>query len=127
MTLNEYFRNTEGLCVLGTADGAGVVDQAVYSTPHVVDEATVALIMLDRLSHANLSGNPHASVIFIEKGGRGHGKRLFLTKIREEDDPDAVERFRADTHYYLPTGDDSKRFLVYFHVDKALPLYSWQE
>ena len=127
MTLKEYFHNTEGLCVLATADSGGVVDQAVYSTPYVVDEATVAFIMLDRLSHANLGSNPHAAVLFIERGADSRGTRLFLTRIREEDDQDVVERFRAETDYYLPKGDDRKRFLVYFHVDKALPLYSWQE
>ncbi len=127
MALKEYFADNEGLCILATADSSGVVDQAIYSRPHVVDEETVAFIMLDRLSHANLASNPHAAFLFIEKARNGQGARLFLTKVGEEEDQTAVERFRAETGYYLPEGDPKKRFLVYFRVDKVLPLYSWQE
>ncbi|HEY3275654.1 MAG TPA: pyridoxamine 5'-phosphate oxidase family protein [Syntrophorhabdaceae bacterium] len=127
MTLKEYFDGNDGLCVLATADSTGVVDQAVYTKPGVVDETTIALIMLDRLSHANLASNPHASILFIEKAPASRGRRLFITKLREEEDPAAVERFRSETGYYLPAGDLKKTFLVYFHVDRIMPLYSWQE
>lgn len=120
--LSEYFKKTEGRCVLATANGEGVVDAAVYSRPHVIDEETVAFIMLDRLSHENLKTNPHAAFLFMEAGERFVGKRLFLTKIREEENQEVVEQFRRKKAYDLPGDDTKKRFLVYFHVDKVLPL-----
>ena len=58
MKLGDYFDKVKGLGVLSTADSSGKVNSAVYARPHVVDEQTVAFIMADRLSHANLQSNP---------------------------------------------------------------------
>ena len=44
MTLKEYFEDRSGTGVLATADGEGKVDAAIYSTPHVLDNGTVAFI-----------------------------------------------------------------------------------
>ena len=68
MSLAEYFESTKGLGVLGTADAEGNVDMAVYSRPHVIDETTVAFIMRERLSYANLQSNPKAAYLFTERG-----------------------------------------------------------
>jgi hypothetical protein len=122
MTLSEYFQTTQGRCVLATADANGLVDLAIYSRPNVIDEETVAFIMLDRLSHVNLQSNPHAAFLFMEAGEKYVGKRLMLTKIKEEEDQEVIEKFRKKKSYYLPDDDKKKRFLVYFHVDKVLPL-----
>lgn len=122
MTLREYFESTKGRCVLATADSKGVVDAAIYSRPHVIDEENIAFIMLDRLSHSNLQSNPHAAFLFMEAGEKYVGKRLFLTKTKEEDDQEVIEKFRRKKSYDLPDDDKKKRFLVYFHVDKVLPL-----
>lgn len=122
MTLSEYFENTKGRCVLATADSKGVVDAAIYSRPHVIDEENIAFIMLDRLSHANLQSNPRAAFLFMEAGEKYVGKRLFLTKTKEDDDQEVIEKFRRKKSYDLPDDDKKKRFLVYFHIDKVLPL-----
>lgn len=122
MPLNEYFENTQGRCVLATADAKGIVDLAIYSRPHVIDEETIAFIMLDRLSHSNLQSNPHAAFLFMEGGEKYVGTRLFLTKTKEEEDQQVIEKFRRKKSYDLPDDDKKKRFLVYFHIDKVLPL-----
>jgi hypothetical protein len=122
MTLSEYFDNTGGRCVLATADSKGMVDLAIYSRPHVIDEETIAFIMLDHLSHANLQSNPRAALLFMEDGEKYTGKRLFLSKIREEDDRKLIEKFRRKKSRYPADGDKKKRLLVYFHIDKILPL-----
>jgi hypothetical protein len=122
MSLSEYFENTKGRCVLATADAKGTVDMAIYSRPHVIDEENIAFIMLDRLSHANLQSNPHAAFLFMEAGEKYIGMRLFLTKTREEGDQEIIETFRRKKDYYLPDDDKKKRFLVYFHIDRILPL-----
>ena len=66
MGLRESFEHSRGLGVLATADANGEVDVAVYARPHVLDDVTVAFIMRDRLSHANLQSNPHAAYLFYE-------------------------------------------------------------
>ena len=121
MNLADYFEKTEGLGVLATADSNGNVDAALYARPHVIDEDMLAFIMSDRLSHKNLSSNPKAAYIFVEHGPGYKGKRLYLTKEREETDPELVESMKR-----RKTDEDSSgvsnQYLVYFRLDKVRPL-----
>lgn len=126
MKLSEYFEQADGFGVMSTADAQGYVNAAIYSRPHFCDEETVAFIMADRLTHKNLESNPHAAYLFRESGGRFTGKRLYLTKIREEQDHELIERLRRRKHGSEEGGSD-KRFLVYFHIDKVLPLLGEKE
>ena len=119
MELKEYFENTEGIGIVSTADSEGMVDAAVYARPHIMDDGRIALIMRDRLSHHNLQSNSHACYLFMEKGPGYKGKRLFLTKVREEQDTELLQSVRR--RQYLNEKDEAK-FLVFFKVDKELPL-----
>ncbi len=122
MDLKNYFESTEGTGILATADAEGKVDAAVYSRPHVLEDGTVALIMRDRLSHKNLTTNPHAAYLFKENGPGYKGKRLFLTRIREEEGGDLL----ASIQRRCPAPDDEQikgpRYLVIFKIDQILPL-----
>jgi hypothetical protein len=119
MGLKEYFENKEGVGVLATADKEGKVDAAVYARPHVMEDGTLAFIMRDRLSHHNLQFNPHATYLFKENGPGYKGKRLFMTKAREEKDTELLESLRR--RQYLDEKDEAK-FLVFFKLDHELPL-----
>lgn len=119
MELKEYFENAEGRGILATADGDGKVDTAIYARPHFMDDGTIALIMRDRLSHHNLQSNSHACYMFIEKGPGYKGKRFFLTKVREEQDSELLQSLRS--RQYIDEKDESK-FLVFFKIDRELPL-----
>ena len=119
MDLREYFENTKGFGVLATSDGAGKVDAAVYARPHFMEDGSIAMIMRDRLTHHNLQSNPHAAYLFHEDSPGYKGKRLFLTKLREEQDTELLESLRR--RQYIDKKDE-KRFLVFFQVDKELPL-----
>lgn len=128
MKLSEYFENATGRGVLATADSEGKVDVAIYSRPHFIDEDTIAYIMTDRLTHHNLRSNPHAAYIFIEPGEKYQGKRLYLTRLKEESDPEAINRIRWRKTYAIPEDQkDEKRFLVTFKIDRALPLVGEKE
>lgn len=129
MNLGEYFETTTGRGVLATADASGKVDAAVYSRPHFIDETTVAYIMTDRLTHANLQSNPHAAYIFVESPGETFtGKRLYLTKIKETTDQEEIDKIRWRKSYVIPNGDkEKKRYLVHFRIDKVLPLIGDKE
>jgi hypothetical protein len=122
MELKEYFESTNGTGVLSTADSEGKVDAAVYARPHILDDGSAAFIMLDRLTHHNLQSNPHAAYLFIEEGPGYRGKRLFLTKIREEKDSELADKLKRQC--LTPEKDKAKgpRFLVIFKIDKVLPL-----
>jgi hypothetical protein len=128
MNLNEYFESITGRGILATADSEGNVDVAVYSRPHFIDEKTIAYIMMDRLTHKNLQSNPHAAYLFMESGDKYAGKRLYLTKLREETDPEAINKIRWRKTYAAPEDEKNRqRFLVYFRIDKVLELIGDKE
>jgi hypothetical protein len=117
--LSFYFENTKGTGVLATADSSGKVDAAIYSRPHFLEENHLAFIMRDRLTHQNLTSNPHATFLFIENGPGYKGKRLFLKKVKEEENPELVGKIKRRRY----TDDKQEpRFLVYFTLEKQLPL-----
>lgn len=122
MTLKEYFDQKRGVGVLATANAEGKVDTAVYSKPHVFDDATLVFLMRERLTHLNIQSNPYGSYIFIEEGMGRKGIRLFLEKLKEDQDPDLIA---AMTRKYLTPEEDREKgpkFLVYFRVENILPL-----
>ena len=117
--LKFYFENTKGTGVLATADSGGKVDAAIYARPHFLEEDKLAFIMRDRLTHHNLTSNPHATFLFIENGPGYKGKRLFLKKVREEENPELVDKIKR--RRYTDENLEPK-FLVYFTLEKELPL-----
>ena len=119
MELKQYFENAKGVGVLATADADGKVDAAIYARPHFMEDGTLAIIMRDRLTHHNLQSNPHATFLFIEDGPGYKGKRLFMTKLREEKDSELLNSLRS--RQYLDEKEEAK-FLVFFKLDKELPL-----
>jgi hypothetical protein len=128
MKLSEYFDSVKGIGVLSTADASGKVNSAVYARPHVVDEQTIAFIMADRLSHANLQSNPHAAYLFKEEGPKYIGKRLYLTRIREEKDSPMIDQIRRKKYPEVEGKYEGvAKFLVFFRVDRVLPLIGDKE
>jgi len=122
MDLSSYFQNTKGLGVLSTADSQGNVDSAVYARPHIMEDGTLALIMRDRLSHLNLQSNPRAAYLYKEEGPGYRGKRFFMTKVGEEQDQDKIRSLSRRLYADDEKGRQEAKFLVYFRIDKELPL-----
>ena len=120
MNLSDYFENTEGTGILATADIDGNVDIAIYARPHVIDETTVAFIMNERLSYRNITSNPKAAYLFLEDALGYKGKRLYLTKTKEEDDAELINSMRRKPDKYQES--DLKKYLIYFSVDRIRPL-----
>ena len=119
MELKSYFEVTKGTGILSTADSNGKVDAAIYSRPHFI-ENKIAFIMRDRLSHKNLETNPHAVYLFIEDGPGYKGKRIYLTKVKEEKNSDLIDslkrRKKKDSNPY------EDKFLVFFELSNERPL-----
>ena len=123
MKLSQYFEKTKGRGVIATSDSKGKVGTAVYGRPHFINEKTVAFIMADRLMHKNLQSNPHAAYLFMESGERYVGKRLYLTKIKEVKDRALIDKIRRKESCPVYTVyKDTIKYLVYFRINKMLPL-----
>ena len=122
MDLADYFQNARGIGVLSTAGAEGEVDAAIYARPHFIDQETVAFIMADRLTHRNVTENPHAIYAFIEHGAGYKGKRLYLTKMREETDAAKIEAIRRRPLPRECGVEAESRYLVEFRIDRVRPL-----
>jgi hypothetical protein len=123
MTLSEYFEKKKGKGIIATSDSNGKVGMAVYARPHFINEKTVAFIMADRLMHKNLESNPNAAYLFWEAGDRYVGKRLYLTKIKEEQGSELIDKIRRKDSCPVDEGyKRGLRYLVYFKLNKVLPL-----
>jgi hypothetical protein len=120
--LQEYFENTTGHGILATAAARGLVNQAVFSRPHIMEDGTAAFIMPHRLTHQNLQENPHAAYLFMESGPGYQGKRFYLTKVREEQDTELLYALRRRSFQSGQDKQEGPRFLVFFRVEKVLPL-----
>ena len=128
MKLSEYFEKTKGKGVMSTADSTGNLTAAVYARPHFIDDGTVAFIMADRLTHKNLESNPHAVYLFMESGEKYVGKRLYLTKTKEEKNSPLIDTLRRRES--CPVDEEymkENRYLVHFKIDKTLPLIGDKE
>jgi hypothetical protein len=123
MQLCEYFEKTKGRGIMSTADSTGHLTAAIYAKPHFLEDNSIAFIMADRLTHQNLQSNPHAVYLFMEAGEGYAGKRLYLTKTREEKNSPLIEQIQRKERC---PGDEEyqkkDRFLVYFTIDRTLPL-----
>ena len=107
---------------MSTADLQGKVDAAIYARPHVMDDGTIAFIMRDRLTHQNITQNPYAIYLFIENAVGYQGARLFLKKVREDDNAELLKEMTRRS--LTPEEDAGKgpKFIVYFEIEKALKL-----
>jgi hypothetical protein len=121
VNLSEYFEKTKGYGVLSTADASGKIDSAIYARPYFVDDETVAFIMPERLTYANLCENPHAVYLFIQDGGGNLGKRLYMVRIREEVNDELADAISRRYDYTISPGQ-MKRHVVYFTIERVLPL-----
>ena len=119
MDLKYYFEQTKGYGVLATSDSQGQVDVAFYARPHMMDENTAAFIMNDHRTYQNLQSNPHAAYLFIVKEAGYAGKRLYLTKTKEDTDPETIASVRRKQRTH--TGPEADKYLVHFQIDEVRP------
>jgi hypothetical protein len=122
MTLKDYFEKTKGIGIMSTADRDGKVTTAIYSKPRVLEDNNIVFIMRERLTYHNLKSNPHAAFMFIEENAGYEGIRLFLKKIREDNNPEIIAKM---TRRSLTSEEDKQKgpkHLVIFRVEKILQL-----
>jgi len=122
MNIKKYFDANNGTGVLATADKDGMVDAAIYSRPHVFEDGTVAFLMRERLTYHNIQANLYATYLFIEEGAGYSGIRLYLKKIKEDNDPDLIAMMTRS--WLSPQEDKAKgpKHLVHFKIEKILQL-----
>lgn len=117
MGLASYFEERSGIGILSTADANGRVDAAIYARPHVMDDGTLAMIMRDHLTHRNLQENPYAVYLFLEQGPGYQGRRLYLKKIHEDQNPRLLRQLMRPSLTSEEDQAKGPKFMVYFVVE----------
>ena len=122
MKLAELFPEG-GRGVIGTADANGVVNLAVFATPHVIDEETLAWGFTEGRSLANLRQNPHASYLYLAPSRGYSGWRLAMTFKEETGEGELLAAIKeAASRAAGPQAGTGVKHLVYFKVDEVRPL-----
>ena len=122
MKLAQYFENNKGRGIISTSDKEGNVNAAVYASPHMMEDGQIAFIMRDKLTHKNISENPYAAYLFMAEGAGFGGVRLYLEKVKEEQDSEKLKELSRRKRKYSEEEEVAPKFLVYFKVNKILPL-----
>lgn len=125
MKLRDYFSGKAGVGVISTSNEKGEVNSAVYAKPHVTGKNTVAFIMRDKLTRANLQENTKASYLFIEHDHGFKGVRLSITMTGETRDKELIDSLSR--RVTVDGGENNDRFLVSFSVGKTLTLIGGDE
>ncbi len=122
MRLAELFPEG-GRGVIGTADGNGVVNLAVFAIPHVIDEQTLAWGFSEGRSIANLRQNPHASYLYLAPSRGYSGWRLTLTLKEETGEGELLAAIKEQTaRVASPQASAAVTRVAYFKVDEVRPL-----
>ncbi len=120
MDLKEYFEKTKGFGVLSTSDDKGNLDSVVYPLrPFILKDNTLLLLMENKFYHTNLLSNPKAIFMFFEEGQRYKGKKLYLKKIKEEEEVQAGYSMRKGAT------SGSVIYRVFFKIEKEEPLMNF--
>ena len=125
MNLENYFSEANGLGILSTADDTGKVNSAIYARPHFLGDNRVSFIMRDRLTRSNLKSNPHANFMFVNQSDGLSGLRINLQKVSESSDQKRIDQLSRRMR--RKRGDNERRYLVSFRVEKVLSLLGGNE
>jgi hypothetical protein len=122
MKLAELFPEG-GRGVIATADAKGVINTAIYATPHIVDEETLAWGMTEGRTYANLRSNPHAAYLYMAPSRGFSGWRLNLELKELRDEGELLEKIRENTAKLVsPQAGAAVKHVGYFKVTEIRSL-----
>jgi len=112
-----------GRGVMATADASGAVNTAIYASPRIIDEHTVAWGMTERRTYQNVRENPNASYLYIDPGGGFQGVRLTLRLKELKDSGPLLEEIRENTRTVSsPSAAEAVKYVAYFTIVERRPL-----
>jgi hypothetical protein len=111
-----------GRGIIGTADAKGGVNLAVFATPHVVDEETLAWGFAEGRSYQNLKENPRASYLYLAPSRGCNGWRLSL-RLTEMGEGELLERIKGAAEVNsIPSAASQVKHVGIFKIEEVRPL-----
>ena len=122
MKLLELFKEA-GRGVIATSNTQGEVNVAIYATPHVVDDSTLAWGMTEGRTYHNIMENPRAAYLLMYAGAVYTGARLSLKLKGIENSGDMLDVIKARTLDIVGAGAaEAVKHVAYFTVVEIRPL-----
>lgn len=122
MKLAELFPEG-GRGVIGTANAQGVVNMAVFATPHIIDDETLAWGVGEGRSYQNLKENGNASYLYLAPTRGFNGWRLTLALKEMSDAGALLEEIKHNAEQM--SGSQAAmiiKHVAYFKVVEVRPL-----
>ena len=124
--LMEFFNKRPRNCLLCTANKNGAVNVAVYGTPKMIDENTVAFAARERRSYQYLIENPKAAIIIAEPGEIKYDSkavRVYLELIAVEKEGELLDQFKEGVASRAgKKAADALQFAMRFEITEVRPL-----
>ncbi len=122
MQLSELF-GEGGRGVIATSNLRGEVNAAIYATPHVIDDETLAWGMTEGRTYKNVTENPSAAYLYMYPGPGFSGVRLGLKLKRIEDSGRMLDAIRVRTSEVVsPAAAAAVKHVAYFTVTEVRSL-----
>lgn len=124
--LMEYFNKQPRIGTLSTSSKDGIVDVAVFGSPHMIDQKTVVMAMGKNRTLANLQENPNAVYMIMEPGKAvfdWKGIRVYLKMKECATSGEKLEMMRSETAKFV--GEDAAKMMhaaVILEVVEVRPL-----
>jgi len=122
MKLSELFKK-DGRGVIATSNMQGDVNVAIYATPHVIDDETLAWGMTDARTYRNVMDNPRAAYLYMYAGPGYAGARLGLKLQKVENSGEMLDAIKVRTRDIVSPGAAAAvKHVAYFTVVEVRPL-----
>ena len=122
MKFSELFKR-EGRGVIATSNRQGEVNVAIYATPHVIDDETLAWGMTEGRTYNNVMENPNGAYLYMYAGAGYSGVRLRLKLKVIENSGDMLDNIKARTKEIVgPEAAAAVKHAAYFTVVEVRPL-----
>ncbi len=122
MKLSELFKES-GHGVIATSNVQGEVNVAIYATPHVVDDKTLAWGMTEGRTYHNVMENPRAAYLYMYARAGYSGARLSLKLKGIDNSGEMLDAIKVRTREIVgAAAAEAVKHVAYFTVVEVRPL-----
>jgi len=124
-TIKKCFNEESRTNILSTSSKSGEINIAMFGSLILIDDSTVAMMLGDNKTYANLKENPNAACLLIMPGKTGiqtEGCRLYLKVKTIEDSGDKFDSLKAKVKVKIGDAAEMLKHLIVFNIINARPI-----
>jgi hypothetical protein len=124
-TVKKYACEAGKSSVISTANKAGETNIAMFGSPALIDDETVAIMLGENRTYRNLKENPYASYLLTLHGKTGmqtEGCRIYLKVRKIEDGGEDFDAMKAMIKAKVGKAAEMLKHRVVFDVIEVRPI-----